>query len=40
MTTLVIVESGFENDPAFIKATRELNIEVLTLAQLREFIAY
>ncbi len=39
-TTLVIVESGFENDPAFIKATRELNIEVLTLAQLREFIAY
>ncbi len=39
-TNLVIVENGYEEDPDFIKATRDLNIEVLTIDQLREFIAY
>jgi len=39
-TTLVIVEADYLFDPAFLKATQDLNIEVLTTAQLREFISY
>ena len=39
-TTLVVVEEDYERAPDFIRATQDLNIEVLTVAQLREFLAY